>query len=495
MSDFDIKEKISATEVRKHAIKSVKWTTLGEIGSRSVQPIVTLILARILTPVEFGVVGVAMIAIGLAQIFQDFGLGKTLIQRETEVDESANIVFWTNLTMSMLLYLIIFLSAPLISIFFHEPQVTDVLRVLCFQIILSSLVTVHQALFQRRFQFKQLFFIRLSSSAVPGFISIPFALYGYGVWALVFGTLAGAVVQVLLFWKFSKWRPQFSYDRQVAKQLFGFSSWVTLEAFLGWSIMCGDLVVLGHFLGVKELGVYRVGINVLAIAFGLVFNPIVPIVYPAFSRLKMDSTQFGQAFLKITHIIATLALPMGAGLIILAKPISSVLFGHKWQGLEIVIAIIGLKEALAWLVGINLEVYRALGRPDINSKILIIHFIYYIPVYIIAAPYGLYVFCLARLAIALIGIGIHFFVVNRLIHLPFTYMIDCVMSPLKGVLVMGAVVYCLFYATAFISKIPGWLNISGTIVISVLSYLLIMNIIERDFIKKFIGLAREAAIK
>ena len=137
-----------------------------------------------------------MIAIGLAQIFQDFGLGKTLIQRETEVDESANIVFWTNLALSVFLYLLLLVSAPLISMFFHDERVTNVLRVLCFQIILISLITAHQALFQRDFQFKQLFFIRLFSSIVPALISIPMALTGYGIWALVFGALAGALAQV-----------------------------------------------------------------------------------------------------------------------------------------------------------------------------------------------------------------------------------------------------------------------------------------------------------
>jgi O-antigen/teichoic acid export membrane protein len=481
--------------VKLFAIKSVKWTALGEIASRSIQPIVTLILARLLTPADFGVVGVAMIAIGLAQIFQDFGLGKTLIQRETEIEKSANIVFWTNLPLSIVIYLIIFLTAPLISVFFHEPKVIDVVRVLCFQIILFSFVTVHQALFQRRFQFKQLFFIRLSSSAVPGFISIPLALYGYGVWALVFGTLTGAVVQVLLFWKFSKWRPQLNYDFPLAKQLFGFSAWVTIESFLGWLLMCGDLIVLGHFLGVRELGIYRIGINILTIAFGIIINPIVPIVYPAFSRLKIDSTKFIQTFLKMTNVIATFALPIGVGIFILAKPISSVIFGQKWQGLDIVLAIIGLREAIAWLVGLNLEAYRALGRPDINSKLLIIHVFFYIPVYTISASYGLSIFCLARLALAIIGIGLHLFVVHKLFKLPVTYIIDCIKAPLMGVLVMGTVVYCLFYIMNIANRMPEWLNLSGTLAVGAISYILFMNIIEEDFIKKFFRLAKEAVTK
>jgi O-antigen/teichoic acid export membrane protein len=278
-------------DIKTKAIQSVKWTASSEIASRAIQPIVMLVLARLLTPADFGVVGVAIIAIGLAQIFQDFGLGKTLIQRETDIEESANIVFWTNLVLSFFIYLTLFVSAPIISTFFHDERISNVLKVLCVQIILISLTTVHQALFQRNFQYKYLFFIRLFSAVVPGLVSIPMALSGYGVWSLVFGTLAGTIAQVFIFWGISKWRPKLDYDFQLAKQLYGFSSWVVLEAFLGWIILWGDSIILGHFIGVKELGVYRVGVTFLMIIFGIFFNPILPVAYSAFSRLSMPQAK------------------------------------------------------------------------------------------------------------------------------------------------------------------------------------------------------------
>lgn len=480
-----------SADIKKHAIKSVKWAALGEIASRSIQPIVTLILARLLTPADFGVVGVAMIAIGLAQIFQDFGLGKTLIQRETEVEKSATIVFWTNLTLSIVIYLIIFLSTPLLSKFFHEPKVIDVLRILCLQILLFSLVTVHQALFQRNFQFKQLFFIRLFSAAVPGLVSIPMALAGYGVWSLVFGTLTGAVVQVFLFWKFSSWRPRLSYDFQLAKQLFGFSTWVVAEAFLGWLIVWGDSIVLGHFLGVKELGVYRVGIIFLMIVFGIFFNPILPVAYSAFSRLQNNQEELKQSFLKMTKLIASISLPLGVGLAILAQPISSIIFGQKWQGIEIVIAIIGFMHAIGWFVGINPEVYRAVGRPDVNSKLLIAAVIYYIPVYIFAAPYGLFVFCIARLAVAIIGMGLHIFVANRVFGLKFTYLGNCIKEPLLGSLIMATVLYLIGIFIGDIRGAEGWIKIFGIIFIGTTAYIISLWLLKKELVLQFSRLVKE----
>lgn len=482
---------METSEVKLTAIKSVKWTSLGEIVSHSLQPLVMLILARLLTPEDFGVVGVAMITIGLAQILQDFGLGKTLIQRETEIDKSAIIVFWTNLILSILIYLTLFISAPLISNIFHDNRVTNVLRVLCLQIVLTSLITVHQALFQRDFQFKQLFFIRLFSALIPGFVSIPMALTGHGVWSLVFGTLAGATVQVFLFLKSSPWRPNLSYDFQHAKKLFGFSSWVTLEALLSWLIMWGDSIVLGYFLGVKELGVYRVGVTSLMLIFGIFFNPILPVAYSAFSRLQSDHEELRQSFLTMNKLIASISLPLGIGLAVLAQPISLLLFGQKWEGMEIVIIFIGMVNTIAWLIGINPEVYRAMGRPDAETKLLVVAIIYYLPVYILAAPYGLFVFCVARLTIAIVSMGLHIFVANKLLRLPFTYLGSCIKLPLLGSLIMAAVVYLLTSLTGSFSEIQNGIKLIGIIAIAGLTYIVALWFLKKDFVIQFWRLARE----
>ncbi len=479
-------------EIKTKAIKSVKWTALSEIASRAIQPIVMLILARLLSPSDFGLVGVAMIVIGLAQILQDFGLGKTLIQRETDVEESANIVFWTNLVLSIFIYLILFASAPVIAKFFHDERVINVLRVLCLQIILTSLITVHQALFQREFQFKELFLIRLFSSIVPGCVSIPMAFLGYGVWALVSGTLAGAVAQVLLFWKFSSWKPNFSYNLQLAKQLYGFSSWVFLEAFLSWLILWGDSIILGHFLGIRELGVYRVGVTFIMLVFGLAFNPILPVAYSAFSRLANHQEELKQSFLKITKLMASISLPLGVGLAVLSQPISSIIFGQKWEGIEIVIIFIGIKDAIAWLVGINPELYRAIGRPDINTKLLIATVLYYIPMYVLAAPYGLLVFCIARLAVALIGMGLHLYFVKKVLGYPPTYLFDCIKTPLVASFGMFALILAgnIFYNNSII-----WQEIIKFFILflsGLTVYLSIIWLIDRTLIHQIINIIRGA---
>jgi PST family polysaccharide transporter len=480
------------SNIKTNAIRSVKWTALGEIASRSIQPITTLILARLLTPTDFGLVGVAMIVISLAQIFQDFGLGKTLIQRQTEINKSSNVIFWTNLTFSFFLYLILFVIAPLLSEFFHEPKVTKVLRVLCLQIVLVSLVSVHQALFQRQFQFKQLFLIRLFSATIPGVVSIPLAFYNIGVWALVFGTLIGALFQVFLYWRLSPWRPRFNYDYQLAKKLLGFSSWVALEALLGWLLMCGDSIILGHFLGVKELGIYRTGVIFVMLVFGTFLSHFTPIAFSAFSRLQSNLDELKQTFLKIMKIICFVSFPIGIGFVIFAKQGSSIIFEEKWNGIEIVIAIIGMKDAITWFVGLNPEIYRAIGRPDINSKLLFVALIYYIPIYIFAAPYGLLTFCFARFAVAIVSMGLHFFVANKILKLPFTYLYSCVRVPFISGLIIAIVIYPLTNVSGDFVGMLGLFKLIGIIILGGIIYISVSWLVEKEFVKQTFKLAKES---
>jgi len=223
--------------------------------------------------------------------------------------------------------------------------------------------------------------------------------------------------------------------------------------------------------------------------FGIAFNPLVPVAYSSFSRLQSNLSELKRSFLRLVQLMSVISLPMGVGLAILSKPISTVIFAGKWQGIEIVIAIIAIKDAMAWLVGINPEVFRAIGRPDINSKLLILCAIYYIPVYVIAAPFGLFIFCIARLSVAIISMGFHFYFVNRILKMPFTYLGRYITSPLIGSFVMGVIVYVSSSLMGTFYGWQGWIKLVFIITLGGFSYLFILRLFERDLIKQFFKLA------
>ena len=147
-----------------------------------------------------------------------------------------------------------------------------------------------------------------------GHISISLAFLGYGVWALVSGSLSGTILQTIFLWKFSSWRPEFSFDTILAKQLFGFGKWIIIEMFFAWIIVNGEIIVIGRFLGIYELGIYKLSFLIVSLMFGSLFNPIQSVSYSSFARLKDNVLELKKSFLYLVKIIEFLTLPVGIGL-------------------------------------------------------------------------------------------------------------------------------------------------------------------------------------
>lgn len=404
------------------AARSMKWSVLTEVVSRSVTPLTFIALARILAPQDFGVVAVAQIAISFCSLFWDAGLEKALIQTKEPLDKAANVVFWTNIILGLVIYCILFTISPLLSVFFNSPASGPVLQVLGLQIIIGSLSTVQQALFLRDLNFKQLFWAKLATAAIPAVVSIPLAFIGYGVWALVASSLTASMMNLIILWVRSPWRPNYSFDAAIARKMSNFGIWIVIDSFAGWFISQGDALVIGRFLGVGNLGFYRTGRNVIDLLFGITMNPIYPILYPAFSALHADKEALRSFLYKANRIIMSLTFPMGLGLMCIASPLVMVVLGEKWHGTEIVLSVLGLQTALGWLVAANPEIYRAMGRPDVQTKIAFLTIPIYMLVYFMAAPYGLTVFLFARLGLTLVGIPVHVFMAVKILNLSYYYL-------------------------------------------------------------------------
>ncbi len=397
------------TAIGRRIAISAKWSALTEMVSRAIPPAILIILARILTPEDFGIVASAMIFISFCQIFCEAGLGKALIQTNESPEKSADIVFWSNLFLSVLVYGLIFIASPWLAEFFNSPGSKLVLRILGLQIIISSLTSVQQSLFLRNFKFKSLFWIRLLTALLPGFFSVPMAYLGYGVWALVTGSLLGSMTTMFMLWHKSSWRPGMHFELDLARKIYIFALWALGEGLAAWFFTWGDNLLVGKYLGVKDLGVYRVGWYISAIIFGTLLRPILPVMYSTFSRLQDDPAKMKQTYRKVNRIIASISLPIGAILFMIGPKAAFLVFGESWPGLGLVLSTIGLMHGVTWIININPEMYRAMGRPDLNTKLMIVAIFYYLPAYLIAAPFGLEVFTYTRLCVGILSVPIHVF--------------------------------------------------------------------------------------
>jgi O-antigen/teichoic acid export membrane protein len=477
---MNIQDKYNITILKQSSLKAMKWSVFAESLSRVVSPIVMLILARLLSPSEFGTVAVATIAVGLARIFQEFGFGKALIQTENNVEDYANNAFWLNVGIGVCIYIAIFFTAPFISLLFDSQETIGVLRVLCIQIVVESFFSMHNALLRRNMRFKALFFVRFSSSVIAGSVSVVMAILDMGVWSLVFGTLAGSLCQMMLYCKLSDWTPKLAFNFLILRQMIIFSRWVFLEAILVWLINWFDSVAIGHYLGVKDLGVYRVSLTLIAYAANIIFTPIVPVAFSLFSRLQSDLFELKKVYIKLNKIIASVAIPFGVGLAILAKPIALVVLGEKWTGAEIVIVFMSIKVGIGWLVGLNSTIYTAIGRPVLNVKLLIIVAVVSVPAYLYGAKYGLLVFCIVRLITSLMDDCINYFIAKITFDLSLKEFLRFLLLPLLGAAFMATIIS---FINSF-TNIDNWFVLILSILIGALFYLACLMIINKEFVIK-----------
>lgn len=346
--------------------------------------------------------------ISFTQVFWEAGMSKALIQRRTEIEDSANVAFWINLGLGIVIVAILIMFSRNIAIsLFKDDRVTNVVRVMTLQVFLGSLSSVHTALLQKEMRFNLLFWVRMATVAVPGFFSIPLAYYGLSYWALVVGTLVGQAAQVVVLWKMCAWRPTFGFKSHLAKDLGKFGWWVGLTSLLSWLYIWADSLFVGSYLGTHELGLYRTGNQFVTMIFGFMFGPILPVLYSHFSGIQTDLEKLRDIMFRVLKIITLISIPLAFVLYAMQVPISEVVFGAKWDGIAFVVGLMALSQGYAWVVGANGEIYRAIGKPSYETIVPLICLGIYLVGYFISIQHGFKVFVWTRFFLSFGAMFLH----------------------------------------------------------------------------------------
>jgi O-antigen/teichoic acid export membrane protein len=392
---------------------ALKWSFLSELAAKAIQPVVFIVLARLLTPEDFGVMTAAMMVIAFSQIFWEAGMGKALIQRQTHIKEAANAAFMINIGLGILIAGLLFLFAQTIAeIFFQDDRVTAVLQVMTLQVLLGALGSVQTALLQKEMGFKKLFWVRFATVSMPGLASIPLALNGWGYWALVAGTLAGQFAQVLMLWRISHWRPGFKRDSVVTKEISKFGGWVGATGLLAWFYVWADSMVVGHYLGTFDLGLFNMGGKLPAIVFAMIFGPILPVLYSQLSLIGSAQERMKKLAELAIVSLTLVAVPIAITLYVFSKHIELVVFGDRWIGVGIVIAFMSITHGYSWIIGMNGEFYRALGKPNYETIVTSLTLLLYLAVYLWVINKGLEKFVMARAAVMFVGLSLQLMLVK-----------------------------------------------------------------------------------
>lgn len=470
------------------ALGAFKWSLLGEIGSRVVGPLVFIVLARVLVPEDFGVVAAATVAISFSQVFWDSGLARALIQQRDEDPALADAAFWINMGLALVLMLVVVAAASSIAPFFGDERIAGALRVLAVQVPLAAACSVMTALMQRRLQFARLFWIRLATTAGPGLASIPLALGGWGYWALVAGAVTGQALQLAVLAAMAGWRPRARIERSCALRLLHFGKWTLLSGALGWCFGWLDAIVVGHFLGARDMGLFRSGNTFVVMVFGLIFAPLMPVLYSLFSRAQHDLPRLRDALLTVARVSAITALPIGWTMYLLREPAASLVFGEAWTGVGAVIGAMALSHAMGWIAGANGELYRAIGRPQVETFTVAVMLAVYVPVYLVVIGYGLAAFLEARVLLTILSLIAHVWVCWRAIDIGPSRWLRAVASPSLASAIAVLTTMSLMATQAVPSSIGPLAALVGLLI-----YLMLVALLEYRFLHGLLRLLRERA--
>jgi len=376
-------------DLKNKVRKSLMWTFGDQIVTQVVFVLFGIFLARILSPAVFGVVGMVTMFTNFAALFIDMGFGVALIQKKEADDEHFSSVFWLNLGIGCFLYVLFFFMAPLFSIFFHQPQLTILVRVICLSFIISSLTSVQSNLLVRELKFKQKVLFNWISVLLGYSVAFILAIRGYGVWAVVWMTIVTASSNSLLYWISSAWRPSFLFNTSKIKELSKFGFNVLGDTSVNYWSRNFDNFIIGRVLGSTELGLYTRAYSLMLLPLRNISSVITKVMFPAFSKKQDDVASIKRHYLQIIKYISLVTFPAMISLSLVSKEFVLLFFGKNWAGMIPVLAILSLVGAVQSIFSLNGMIYNSLGKAHIAFKVSLLVNVVLIIAFTIGVNFGI----------------------------------------------------------------------------------------------------------
>lgn len=351
--------------LKNKTIKGVSWSFVDNIAGSGITFLVGIILARILTPKEFGLIGIISIFIAVFNSIVDSGFSSALIRKNNATHIDYNTAFIFNLILSGILFLGLFFLAPFVGSFFKEPQLIPLTRAMSVIVLINSFALVQRTLLVKRIDFKTQTKISIIASITSGVIGIGMAISGFGVWSLVAQQISRQLLNTVFLWIFNKWLPKLEFSIKSFKELFGF----------GWKLLVSGLintiweqlyqVIIGKFYSTSDLGQFTRGKQFTDIFSSNLTSVVQRVSYPVLSSIQDDNERLKQAYKKIIKSTMFMAFVLMLGLAAVAKPMVLILIGEKWLPSVEFLQIICFSAMLYPLHAINLNMLQVKGRSDL----------------------------------------------------------------------------------------------------------------------------------
>jgi PST family polysaccharide transporter len=360
-----MERRVSLTD---QTIRGIAWTTAGKVCAQVYGVVVIIVLTRMLSPADFGLIGMIIVLTGFVTLFGEFGFGPALVQRKDVEERHFSSIFWLNLLAGVVLCGLVAASSPLIASFYGEPELVPLTIVISLNFLIVPLATVPRALLERALDFRALALVEIAAVFVSGTVALVMALVGFGVWSLVAQTLVAAATNVVAVLFLSSWRPRRQLDKQAIRDLLKFSANLFGFNIMNyWARQVDDLLI-GRVFGAASLGFYTRAYTIMLMPLREISGVFTRVMFPVMSTIQDDTPRIRSMYLQCLSMIALLTFPLMIWLAVDADAFIRVLFGEQWLEMTMVfriMCIVGMFQSIGTTVG---WIYQAVGRTDIMFR-------------------------------------------------------------------------------------------------------------------------------
>lgn len=427
--------------LKHQAVKGVMWSAVERFSVQGIQFVLSIIIARLVSPSDFGLIAMLSIFIAIAQTFVDSGFSNALIQKKDRTEIDFSTVFYFNIVVSLIVYGILFLFSPFVSSFYDEPQLEIICKVVGLNIIISSFSIVQRTKLNIALNFKPLAKISFISVFFSGIVGVILAWKGYGVWALVIQSLLNQLIGSLLFWIIVRWTPIKTFSISSFRILFAFGSKILAGALL--ATLCSNMynLVIGKKYDSANVGYFTRGYTLASFPSDNIGNIISRVVYPILCSVQDDQDKLNEFLIKYISIIAYLLFPLMIALSILSKPLIILILTEKWLPITDIVAIISIASMLHPISYINWQMLNVKGRSDLSLRTEIIKRLFQFAILLITVVISIKMVAIGLLIYYVIEFLIILYYLKYIFSIKYLDVFKCIYPTLNLSIIMGVCIY------------------------------------------------------
>lgn len=468
-----------SSSLKSQASKGVFWSAIDKFAIQGSNLVITVVLARLLMPSDFGLIGMLSIFIAISQTFVESGMEAGLIQKKDRTNADYSTVFIFNFLVSVLFYIILYFTAPYIADFYNTPQLVLLTRILSLNIIINSLAIVQRSKLTIELDFKTIAQVNVVSVLISGLLAIFFAYKGFGVWALVFQNIIRTVVSVLMFWILSKWKPIFIFSKQSFKSLFGFGSKLLLSGLYAMSFREVYNITIGKFYSSSDLGFYNRSLGFADVTAGTITGILQQVTYPVLASLQDDKTRLVSVYSRLIKMTAFFVFPLMTLLALLSEPFIMFFLTEKWAPAIVLLQWLCFARFFYPLSAINMNILNAVGRSDLFLKVDLSKAPLMILSMVITIPMGVKAIVIGMVIVSTISFFINAYMPGKLFGYGAIKQLKDMIPIFISIIIMS---FCVYLSIQFITFDLIKLIVGG--IVGVLSYWISVNILKVEETKE-----------